>query len=87
MLVAVLIIYYRTHEHMSLHDSSDEAWTALLQFVDSRWTDHCQKCGLPTPHDAENRVARFFADPGDSYVIGDVDASDIAAHIEALRRD
>jgi len=63
----LLFIDCGTFEHSSLHPSRDEAWSALVVFVEENWASTLPN--VPLPVTADSRVETFFTATGWFYLI------------------
>lgn len=87
MMAALLVIKYHGTESMSVHESVAMANASLAEFVEARQLEQFGSVRLSDEYDADALVAHFFADPGDLFIIAEVDLSDLEEKLEALCRD
>lgn len=59
-------------DELSLHADQDAAWTALLRYIDQRWSILID---AEAPADDNARVEAFFLLPDSFYLIGEVVAT------------
>jgi len=76
MKATVLIINYGDHEEITIHENDGVAWTKLILFVNENWS--ASQGVVSPPADEAERARMFFARDRDSYVIAEVDLSDVA---------
>lgn len=81
VLVSVLAILCDGIQTVELHDAETAAWSALIRFVDARWSHRLP--GVTVPCSEAERVERFFADGTSEWLVAEADVSELNDAVNA----